>query len=87
MTKRIVSFLNGLVCGGSILLLLISLFFLKIASPVDGIRGMTTTEIRFAIFVSSIAIAITMAYEIYRKKSDDKNKIQGEFKNGSPLNR
>ena len=63
-----ISFLNGLVCGGSISLLLISIFLIRITTPVDGIMGITTFEIRFAIFASITTIAITIAYEIYRKK-------------------
>ena len=63
-----ISFLNGLVCGGSISLLLIALFLIRITTPVDGIMGITTFEIRFSIFASITAIAITIAYEIYRKK-------------------
>jgi len=80
-----ISFLNGLVCGGSISLLLISLFIIRITTPVEGIMGITTFEIRFAIFASITAIAITIAYEIYRKRRSDKNQIQGEFKNDSSL--
>ena len=81
-----ISFLNGLVCGGSISLLLVSLFLIRMTTSVDGIMGITTFEIRFAIFASITAIAITIAYESYRKKKNDKNQIQGEFKNDSSLN-
>lgn len=71
----IVSFLNGLVCGGSISLFLISLFFLTIVKPIEGINGLTTTEIRFAILISGIAIVLTIAYEMHRKKDGEKSQI------------
>ena len=43
--------------------------------------GFTTTEIRVAIFLGFIVFTVSLLYEIYRKKDNDKQtRIEDTFK-------
>lgn len=63
-----ISFLNGVIAGAGIALAVMSIAFLQIISPLEGKIGVTTTEIRIAIFLGFVVFTVSLLYEIYRKK-------------------
>ena len=80
------SFMNGLIAGAGISLAIMSIAFLIMTSPLEGKMGFSTTEIRVAIFLGFVVFTVTVLYEIYRKKDNYKNRIDGQFKQNSDLN-
>lgn len=57
-----------MVAGAGIVLSVMSIAFLRIVGPLEGKMGITTTEIRVAIFLGIVISTIAILYEIYRKK-------------------
>ena len=75
------SFINGVIAGTGITLTIMAMRFLQITEPLEGKSGVTTTEIRIAIFLGFIVFTISLLYEIYRKKDNDgQSRIEDEFK-------
>lgn len=74
------SFVNGLIAGAGISLAIMSIAFLQMTGPLEGKMGFSTTEIRVAIFLGFVVFTVSLLYEIYRKKEDDKNRIEDKFK-------
>ena len=75
------SFINGAIAGAGITLSVMSIAFLQMTGPLEGKMGFTTTEIRVAIFLGFIVFTISLLYEIYRKKDNDKQtRIEDTFK-------
>ena len=62
------SFVNGLIAGAGVALALMSYGFLQFVSPLENIQGVSTTEIRVAIFLGGLVTAVAIAYEFYSKK-------------------
>ena len=83
MSDSLLSFINGIIAGAGAVLALMSAAFLQFIGPLENIQGVTTTEIRVAIFLGGIVCAVAIGYEFYRKKetkepaqSDNKVKDQ-----------
>ncbi len=68
MSDSMSSFVNGLLAGAGAVLALMSVAFLQFVSPLENIQGVTTTEIRVAIFLGGIVCAVAIGYEFYSKK-------------------
>ena len=62
------SFVNGIIAGAGAVLAIMSAAFLQIVIPLENIQGVTSTEIRVAIFLGGIVCAVAIGYEFYRKK-------------------
>jgi len=62
------SFVNGVIAGAGAVLALMSAAFLQFVGPLENIQGVTTTEIRIAIFLGGIVCAVAIGYEFYSKK-------------------
>jgi len=75
------SFINGIIAGAGIVLSVMSIAFLLSVGPLEGKMGFSTTEIRVAIFLGFIVFTVSLLYEVYRKKNNDKqNRIEDKFK-------
>ncbi len=74
------SFVNGLIAGAGVALALMSYGFLQYVSPLENIQGVSTTEIRVAIFLGGLVTAVAIAYEFYSKKetANTQNKDKSE---------
>jgi len=68
MSDYVITFVNGFIAGAGIILAIMSFVFLSIIGPEEGIEGITTTEVRFAIFAGVASCAVAIGYEYYRKK-------------------
>jgi len=77
-SDKIASFVNGLIAGAGVVLAIMSYGFLQFVSPLENIRGVTTTELRIAILLGGIVCAVAVGYEFYSKKDRSKkeSKIQ-----------
>ena len=75
MSDSISSFVNGILAGAGAVLAFMSVAFLQFISPLENIQGVTTTEVRVAIFLGGIVCAVAVGYEFYGKK-ETKKKIQ-----------
>lgn len=62
------SFINGAIAGAGIALSVMSIAFLQTIGRLEGKMGITTTEVRIAIFLGFIVFSVSLLYEIYRKK-------------------
>ena len=78
MSDSISSFVNGVIAGAGIALALMSYGFLQFVEPLENIQGVTTTELRVAIFLGGLVCAVAVGYEFYSKKQ--KKEKQGETK-------
>jgi len=80
------SFINGIIVGAGIVLGLMSFGFLLFIAPLENIQGVSSTEIRVAIFLGGLVAAVALAYEFYSKKQVEpkkeeiKEKIKEELK-------
>ena len=82
-SDKIASFVNGIIAGAGAVLAFMSYGFLQFVSPLENIRGVTTTELRIAILLGGIVCAVAVGYEFYSKKDKPKKeskieKIQDE---------
>ena len=68
MSDSLLSFINGIIAGAGAVLALMSAAFLQFVAPLENIQGVTTTEIRVAIFLGGIVCVVAVGYEFYRKK-------------------
>ena len=68
MSDSMLSFINGVIAGAGAVLALMSVAFLQFVAPLENIQGVTTTEIRVAIFLGGIVCAVAIGYEFYSKK-------------------
>ena len=64
------SFVNGILAGAGAVLAIMSVAFVQMVSPLEGVMGFTSTEIRVAILLGGIVCAVAIGYEFYRKKED-----------------
>jgi len=75
------SFLNGLIAGAGAVLAFMSYGLLQFLAGMENIQGITTTELRVAIFLGAIVSAVAVGYEFYKKKKPVKEKIEETEKN------
>ncbi len=68
MSDSLLSFINGIIAGAGAVLALMSTAFLQFVSPLENVQGVTTTEIRVAIFLGGIVCAVAIGYEFYSKR-------------------
>jgi len=78
MPDSMSSFVNGVLAGAGAVLAIMSVAFLQFISPLENVQGVTTTEIRVAIFLGGIVCAVAIGYEFYGKKNGKKQKTQLE---------
>ena len=69
------SFVNGIIAGAGAVLVIMSVAFLQMTSPLEGVMGFTTTEIRVAILLGAIVCAVAVGYEFYSKKEKEQGKL------------
>jgi hypothetical protein len=67
------SFVNGLITGAGIILSIMSFGFLLFIAPVENQNGVSSTELRVAIFLGGLVAAASIGYEYYTKKQESKN--------------
>jgi len=67
------SFVNGLITGAGIILSIMSFGFLLFIAPVENQNGVSSTELRVAIFLGGLVAASSIGYEYYTKKQESKN--------------
>ena len=72
MSNSKLPFINGIIAGAGLSLAIMSIAFLQIIGPLEGKMGFSTTEIRVAIFLGFIVFTVSLLYEVYRKKNNDK---------------
>ena len=72
------SFVNGLLAGAGAVLALMSVAFVQMTAPLEGVMGFTSTEIRVAILLGGIVCAVAIGYEFYRKKEDKPSQLNKE---------
>ena len=79
------SFVNGLIAGAGVALALMSYGFLQYISPLENVQGVSSTEIRIAIFLGGLVAAVAIAYEFYSKKEtiNTQNKDKSEKTNST----
>lgn len=65
------SFVNGIIAGAGAVLAIMSAAFVQMVSPLEGVMGFTSTEIRVAILLGGIVCAAAVGYEFYRKKETE----------------
>lgn len=66
------SFVNGIIAGAGAVLAIMSVAFLQMTAPLEGVMGFTTTEIRVAILLGGIVCAAAIGYEFYNRKETKK---------------
>ena len=62
------SFINGIIAGAGAVLAIMSAAFVQMVSPLEGVAGFSSTEIRVAILLGGIVFAVAVGYEFYSKK-------------------
>ena len=67
------SFVNGIIVGAGIALVVMSIGFLQYIAPVENQNGVSSTEIRVAILLGGLVAAASIGYEYYTKKQESKN--------------
>ena len=72
MSDTIPSFVNGVLAGAGGVLALMSVAFVHMTAPLEGVMGFTAIEVRAAIFLGAIVCVVAIGYEFYRKKEDKK---------------
>ena len=75
-SDSLLSFVNGIIAGAGAVLALMSVAFLQMVGPLEGVMGFTTTEIRIAILLGGAVCAVAVGYEFYRKKEAKETKEQ-----------
>jgi len=68
------SFLHGIIAGAGAALALMSVAFMRMVAPLEGVLGFTSTDIRVGIFLGVLVSVAAVAYEIYRTKERKKQK-------------
>ena len=71
MSDSMLSFVNGIIAGAAAVLALMSVAFVYMVAPLEGVMGFTSTEIRVAILLGGIVCATAVGYEFYRKKETE----------------
>lgn len=66
------SFVNGIIAGAGAVLAIMSVAFLQMTAPLEGVMGFTTIEIRVAILLGGIVCAAAIGYEFYNRKETKK---------------
>ena len=79
MSDSISSFVNGAIAGAGAVLAIMSVAFVQMVSPLEGVMGFTSTEIRVAILLGGIVCAVAIGYEFYGKK-ETKESVQSDNK-------
>ena len=74
MPDSMSSFVNGILAGAGAVLAIMSVAFVRMTAPLEGVMGFTTTEIRVAILLGGIVCAVAIGYEFYRKKQEKDQK-------------
>ena len=67
------SFVNGIIVGAGIVLAFMSYGFLQYIAPVENQQGISSTEIRVAIMLGVIVVAVAIGYEFYSRKIESKS--------------
>ena len=67
-SDSMLSFVNGIIAGAGAVLAIMSVGFIQMTAPLEGVMGFTTTEIRVAVLLGGIVCAVAVGYEFYRKK-------------------
>ena len=78
------SFVNGIIAGAGIVMVLMSVGFLYYIAPVENQQGVSSTEIRVAIFLGGLVAAVAIGYEFYTQKQD-KNKSDTKTQSESSI--
>ena len=71
--------MNGIIAGAGAVLAILSIAFLQMTAPLEGVMGFTTTEIRVVILLGGIVCAAAIGYEFYSKK-ETKEPVQSDNK-------
>ena len=72
-SDSMLSFVNGVIAGAGAVLAIMSVAFVQMVSPLEGVMGFTSTEIRVAILLGGIVCAVAIGYEFYRKKETNES--------------
>ena len=59
-SDSMVSFVNGIIAGAGAVLAIMSVAFVQMVSPLEGVMGFTSTEIRVAILLGAIVCAVAI---------------------------
>ena len=78
-SDSMLSFVNGIIAGAGAVLAIMSVAFIQMTAPLEGVMGFTTTEIRVAVLLGGIVCAVAVGYEFYRKK-ETKEPVQSDNK-------
>ena len=79
MSDSMLSFVNGIIAGAGAVLAIMSAAFVQMVSPLEGVLGFTTIDLRVAILLGAIVCAAAVGYEFYRKK-ETKEPVQSDNK-------
>lgn len=80
MSDSLLSFVNGVIAGAGAVLAIMSVAFMEVLTPLEGVAGFTTTEIRVAVLLGALVCAVAIGYEFYRKKEIKKQNNQDQKK-------
>ena len=72
------SFVNGLITGAGIVLVLMSVVFLMYVAPLENIPGVSTTELKVAIILGGVVAVASVGYEFYTRKQEKTTKLNAE---------
>lgn len=78
MSDSMLSFVNGVIAGAGAALAIMSVAFVYMVAPLEGVMGFTSTDMRVAILLGGIVCAVAVGYEFYRKKETKDSKDQKE---------
>lgn len=67
------SFINGVIAGAGVMLAVLSLAFVRMMTPLEGISGFTTTEVRVAMILGALVFVVSVVYEFYSRKKTKKD--------------
>ena len=70
------SFINGLIAGGGVVLAMMSYGFLLFFGGLENVQGVSTTELRVAILLGGIVAVVSIGYEFYTKKKPNNEKAE-----------
>ena len=83
MPDTMSSFINGVLAGAGAVLAIMSVAFVRMTAPLEGVMGFTTTEIRVAILLGGIVCAVAVGYEFYSKREEKDQKAVHQKDDGT----